>query len=615
MLIVEPKRGSEIKHVLCAESDEARDLWVEALLPWTHDMNSKEAKTTAHDRPSVSGFQTSSPQPSTFLLQVCDQSGQFRPVDHPGPHINISSAKIAGCSIDCRLNVSRTEFGTIEGLPGGIIYMDIAIGTPYRSLKSLTIMVVLHDKDPDLQRAAPVASANAFETLDIPVTLTEFYGPKTGVLRGRKVVEPQNPRFHPETEAFGRGLGAIGAVQDPTGSSGGYWKILSHLSQSKNSRLYRGVCWEIIPSDMDATSVHARPPIHTGFVFQGGGQAFSLSVGINGKSSKVADRLVARANRNASKWGKILLNCSNGHLYRPLDELARALPDGMNFENGLQATREVSDAGSNRRTSTGATTPSSSVQSLQYLQPTLSSKAEKLVDQSPGQNIGDRGNQKRTDRALETSSIESGDNRPEEDFQGLSNDDPVHEGSYAGKEPIRHSKLRSGEQALRSMIPWLARRKTEDKPSELAPYFGQLSHELERQRSLQHELRLTRTAKIQNPREFLPRTPAKATIEVYADADQAESEPGPSYHDHSEADGDTFSQNEGGPVTKDNTSTLTLTDTMKNSVRFFQNSGPRDTDTAPKGISSPQMRRASQRVAARLYSVKPFKTQQDESRD
>lgn len=170
MLIVEPKRGSEIKHVLCAESDEERDLWVEALLRWTNNMNSEEVKTAAHDRPGVSEFQTSTPQPSTFLLQVYNRkSGQFRPVDHPGPHINISSAKIAGCSIDCRLNVSRTEFGTIEGLPGGIIYMDIAIGTPHKNLKSLTIMVVLHDKDPDLQRAVPVASASVFETLDSPV--------------------------------------------------------------------------------------------------------------------------------------------------------------------------------------------------------------------------------------------------------------------------------------------------------------------------------------------------------------------------------------------------------------------------------------------------------------
>lgn len=46
MLILELQKGSNpISHVLCAGSDEERDLWVEALLPWTADAASNEMKT------------------------------------------------------------------------------------------------------------------------------------------------------------------------------------------------------------------------------------------------------------------------------------------------------------------------------------------------------------------------------------------------------------------------------------------------------------------------------------------------------------------------------------------------------------------------------------------
>lgn len=313
MLIVESKRGSEIRHVLCAESDEERDLWVEALLPWT---------TVARNRPRVSESQTGTPLPPTFLMQMYGKSGQFYPVNHPAPYVSISSATIASCPIDCRLNVSKTEFGTFYGVPAGIIYMDIVIGAPHRNLKSVTITAILDDKDPDLQRADQVASANAYGGLDGPVTLTHLYGPKdmADMRAGEKTIR----------------------------SSSQGWRISSRLPQSEGSQLYRSLCWDIIPNDLDDTSLRTRLRIHTGFLFQGGAQRFSLKVEIEGKSSKISDRIgliqLARANKKSSKWGKILLNRSNEHLHRPLDELANALPEAMNTENELQVPVAISNA-------------------------------------------------------------------------------------------------------------------------------------------------------------------------------------------------------------------------------------------------------------------------------
>lgn len=671
ILIVEPKRGSEIKHVLCAESDQERDLWVEALLPWTNSADSKDdLDITEHDRPRMSGSQTGAVQPSTFVVQVYDKSGQFRPVDHPGPHISISSATIAGCAIDCRLDVYRTEFGTFDGLPAGIIYMDIAIGTPHKNLKSLSITVNLDDEDPNIQQAVRGTWANAFESLFRPVTMTEFYGPDTGIIRRSKVGETQNPRFHPEAEALRTGLGGIEAVENTTWSSREGWRISSHLSRSKDPRLYSGVCWEIIPNDLDA-AVHASPPIHTGFLFQSGGQPFSLNVEIEGKSSKLSDRLGlikrARVDRNSSKWGQILLHWSNRSLHRPLDELARALPRGMNIENGLEIPLEVSlvrptqfstapsrhgldeyattqdlfdsgilgksdvgrlrrgalsyahdsldshiaPLGPFRRTSTEAIAPSSPVQSEQ------SSEADCLVDQSPWPNIDERDHEQKIQQALEASARESRHDKMEEVFQGSSNDDFLHEDSHVENAPISDSKLRSGEQAQRSMIPRYAGKKDGAKMPDLARHFEQLSREFEGQRDLD---RKHRAAHIQS-RTVLPLSPAKAIVEVYSDAGEAALEPGPSYHDHTEAASMTSSEVERGPAAEDDTSVNNLTDTVKSSNTtkvgggFLRQHFPKNTDTGPEWSSSPRMRRASQKVAPRLPRAKTFKRQQDESRD
>lgn len=675
ILIVEPKKGSStMKHVLCAESDEERDLWVEALLPWTNYVDSKDELDIAeHDQPRASGSKAGAVQPSTFVIQVYDKSGQFRPVDHPGPHISISSATIGGCAIDCRLNVYRTEFGTFEGVPAGIIYMDIAIGTPHKNLKNLSITVDLDDKDPNIQQAVRGIWANAFESLDRPVTMTGFYGPDTGVISRSKGVETQNPRFQPEAEALRTGLGGTQVVESATRSSREGWIISSRLSPSKDPRLYRGVCWQIIPNNLDA-AVHASPTIHTGFLLQGGGQPFSLKVEIEGKSSKLSDRLGlikrARVDRNSFKWGQILLHWSNGSLHRPLDELARALPRGMNIENGLEKTFEVSlvrptqfgappsrhgldeyattqdlfdsgnlgksDAerlrwgaesdievapgsfgsqfapvGPFRRTSTEAIAPSSPVQSEQ------SSEADYLVDQSPWPNIDGIDHAKKIQQALEASARESRHGKMEEDFQGPSNDDFLHEDSHVGNAPIIDSKLRSEEQAQRSMIPRYTGKKDGAKMPDLARHFEQLSREFERQRDLD---RKHRAAHIQS-RTVLPQVPAKAIVEVYSDAGEAALEPGPSYHDRSEAASMTSGEVERGPAAENDTSVNNLTDTVKSSdpteggSGFLRHSIPKNTDTVPEWSSSPRVRRASQKVAPRLPRAKTLKRQQDKSRD
>lgn len=86
-----------------------------------------------------------------------------------------------------------------------------------------------------------------------------------------------------------------------------------------------------------------------------------------------------------------------------------------------------------------------------------------------------------------------------------------------------------GKKAVPSSIPRYVHGKNKaTKVSTLAKHFEQLSREFEKERIRD---RKQRAAKLQSSRAFLPRTSAKAIVEVYEDVDQAVQEPGPSDDD------------------------------------------------------------------------------------
>lgn len=88
------------------------------------------------------------------------------------------------------------------------------------------------------------------------------------------------------------------------------------------------------------------------------------------------------------------------------------------------------------------------------------------------------------------------------------------------------------KKASSSSIPRYVHGKRKDSShnvSTLAKHFEQLSREFERERIRD---RNKRAARLQPSRSFMPRTSAKAIVEVYEDVDQAVQEPGPSDDDH-----------------------------------------------------------------------------------
>lgn len=91
------------------------------------------------------------------------------------------------------------------------------------------------------------------------------------------------------------------------------------------------------------------------------------------------------------------------------------------------------------------------------------------------------------------------------------------------------SALKSKKASQSSIPRYVHGKRKETKVSTLAKHFEQLSREFEKERIRD---RNKRAAKLQPSRSFMPRTSAKAIVEVYEDVDQAVQEPGPSDDDH-----------------------------------------------------------------------------------
>lgn len=91
------------------------------------------------------------------------------------------------------------------------------------------------------------------------------------------------------------------------------------------------------------------------------------------------------------------------------------------------------------------------------------------------------------------------------------------------------SALKSKKAGQSSIPRYVHGKRKETKVSSLAKHFEQLSREFEKERIRD---RNKQAAKLQPSRSFMPRTSARAIVEVYEDVDQAVQEPGPYDDDH-----------------------------------------------------------------------------------
>lgn len=135
-------------------------------------------------------------------------------------------------------------------------------------------------------------------------------------------------------------------------------------------------------------------------------------------------------------------------------------------------------------------------------------------------------------RPLQGSTPKSAELPPGADVRRISNaDSTVSAKSDKSKlsERFGISALKAKKAGASSIPRYVHGKRKESKVSTLARHFEQLSREFEKERIRD---RNKRAAKLQSSRSFMPRTSAKAIVEVYEDVDQAVQEPGPTDDDH-----------------------------------------------------------------------------------
>ena len=118
-LILEPKKkdlNSHVKHVLCAENDKERDLWVDALLQWIdfRDMDDNESQTSKSSvtERQPSSFSESSPQ------SKAKKGGQMKPQHHAE-----SSETLIGVKYD-NTNVGDVPQGAMHSSTPALVLND-----------------------------------------------------------------------------------------------------------------------------------------------------------------------------------------------------------------------------------------------------------------------------------------------------------------------------------------------------------------------------------------------------------------------------------------------------------------------------------------------------------
>lgn len=134
-------------------------------------------------------------------------------------------------------------------------------------------------------------------------------------------------------------------------------------------------------------------------------------------------------------------------------------------------------------------------------------------------------------RPLQGPTPKSAELPPGADVRRISNtDSAVSAKSDKGKlsERFGISALKAKKAGASSIPRYVHGKRKESKVSTLARHFEQLSREFEKERIRD---RNKRAAKLQSSRSFMPRTSAKAIVEVYEDVDQAVQEPGPTDDD------------------------------------------------------------------------------------
>lgn len=326
---------------------------------------------------------------------------------------SLGSRDLGQVNVDCKFRLSNTRWGVLgaEKTPAGILYMDLVFDQPRDcQLRRADVEIVLEEADEDVlgevsrserskatstrpATTEPEENINTHTNINIPLQLTDFFGPKQLVGLPTEVAAKKTWRLIPELNILGNGGGGLGRDWESNFMQTSRWTFTGHImpcaasaniydgkckqysrkvyykgetgqkvwddhvrpswNSGKNLAVYRRLKWSLDEDDFQCQARHSNV-IHTAFTLQHDLKPFNIQVNISGKLHRRTDRVKGSFKRlltfpaqRTSEQGRsttLVRLDKEAKFTRPLDPIAQDLARSMELANVEASRVEMPDA-------------------------------------------------------------------------------------------------------------------------------------------------------------------------------------------------------------------------------------------------------------------------------
>lgn len=273
------------------------------------------------------------------------RSDSFKPV--AASSASIGSKSLGKVNIDCQFLFKESQWGTFEGRPGGIIYLNLNFGPPQNCrVQDATVTITLDEEDPCLEPFNTTERLRVLHESGIEAQMTPWFGPQ--VLGGEKksAEVTSKTKAVPEANFAGYGVGGIGHERSKVFKQEARWSFYGQLIRRK--RTYASLRWHLSENELEGQTFH-NPKFRTAFAFEHCGKPFLIKVDIEGKLAKWHHQVKSKLKfgANGAREGKVvtLVDFEDYRKFpRDLEAIARGLPRTMEMRNLEEIPMEVPDS-------------------------------------------------------------------------------------------------------------------------------------------------------------------------------------------------------------------------------------------------------------------------------
>lgn len=275
------------------------------------------------------------------------RSDSFKPVG--ASSASIGSKSLGKTNIDCQFLFKESQWGTFEGRPGGIIYLNLNFGPPQNCrVRDATVTITLDEEDPCLEPFNTTQRLRVLHESGIEAQMTPWFGPQ--VLGGEKKSADikSSTKAVPEANVLGYGVGGIGHERSKVFRQEARWSYYGQLLRRKRTGTYASLRWYLNENELEGQTFH-NPAFRTAFAFEHCGKPFLIKVDIEGRLEKWHHQVKSRLKFGASgaREGKVvtLVDFEDYRRFsRDLEAMARGLPRAMEMRNREEIPMEVQDS-------------------------------------------------------------------------------------------------------------------------------------------------------------------------------------------------------------------------------------------------------------------------------